>query len=159
MMTESAIVTAVDGDVITVKAAIKTTCSSCQAQADCGSGVISRALAPKTQLLTLHSPVPVTVGQEVRIGIPEQGIVTASLLLYVVPLLLLLLSALSLNSILPLVGLSSELWVLMGALMITFSGYVGISGWIKKLDSKRFAPVLLSGSQNTVTIEYPEKAE
>ena len=93
MIKETATVVAVDGDFITVEAAIKTTCSSCQAQSDCGSGVISRALSPRTQQLSLRSPVPCKVGDTVRIGVPEAGVVAASLWLYVVPLIVLVISA------------------------------------------------------------------
>ncbi|MEC8377515.1 MAG: SoxR reducing system RseC family protein, partial [Pseudomonadota bacterium] len=71
MIKETATVVAVDGDKVTVEAAIKSTCNSCQAQSDCGTGVVSRALAPKTQYLTLNTPMTVQVGQQVTVGIPE----------------------------------------------------------------------------------------
>ncbi len=144
MIKETATVIAVDGDVITVEAAIKTTCSSCQAQSDCGSGVISRALSPKTQQLTLQSPVPCKVGDKVSIGVPEAGIVTASLWLYVIPLIIFIASALSFNALLPAVGLSGEFWVLLGSLCVTFLAFTVISGYLKKRDQTRFRPVILS---------------
>lgn len=144
MITETATVVAVDRDWITVEAAIKTTCSTCQAQSDCGTGAISRAIAPKTQQLTLQSPMPVTVGDTVRVGIPEAGIVSASALLYVVPLLVFIVSAALFNTMLPALGLASELWVLAGAGLSTLAGFVVISGLLKKMDGARFQPVLLS---------------
>ncbi len=144
MITETATVVAVEGDWITVEAAIKTTCSTCQAQSDCGTGAISRAIAPKTQQLTLQSPMPVAVGDAVRVGIPEAGIVSASALLYVVPLLVFMASAALFNSALPALRLASELWVLAGAGVSTLAGFVVISGLLKKIDGARFQPVLLS---------------
>lgn len=144
MITETATVIAVNGDRVTVEAAIKTTCSTCQAQSDCGTGAISRAIAPKTQQLTLHSPVPVRVGDSVSVGIPEAGIVSASALLYVVPLLVFVLSAALFTAVLPALGLASELWVLAGATLCTLAGFVVISGFLKKMDGARFQPVLLS---------------
>ena len=144
MIKETATVIAVDGDVITVEAAIKTTCSSCQAQSDCGSGVISRALSPKTQQLTLQSPVPCKVGDKVSIGVPEAGIVTASLWLYVIPLIIFIASALSFTALLPAVGLSGEFWVLLSSLCVTFLAFTVISGYLKKCDQTRFRPVILS---------------
>ncbi|RDV29337.1 transcriptional regulator [Alteromonas aestuariivivens] len=146
MITESARVVAVSGDRVTVEAAIKTTCSSCQAQSDCGSGVISRALAPKVQQLTVSTPVPVKVGDMVQIGLPEAGLVSASAWLYLVPLMIFLFSAMILNSWLPTLGLSSELWVLLGSALVTLAGFVLISGHLKKLDKSRFQPVLLNTS-------------
>lgn len=144
MIKETATVIAVDGDNIVVEAAIKTTCSSCQAQADCGSGVISRALSPKTQQLTLQSPVPCQVGQLVTIGVPEAGVVSASLWLYVVPLLVLVCSAIGLQTVLPSLGLHNELWQLFGSLGLTFLSFIVISGHLKRLDQSRFQPVLLT---------------
>ncbi|WP_414827980.1 SoxR reducing system RseC family protein [Alteromonas sp. H39] len=144
MITETATVVAVEGDRITVEAAIKTTCSTCQAQSNCGTGAISRAIAPKTQQLTLQSPMPVNVGDTVSVGIPESGIVSASALLYIVPLLVFLLSAALFNTMLPAIGLTSELWVLAGAGLSTLAGFVVISGLLKKMDGAKFQPVLLS---------------
>ena len=74
MIKETATVVAIDGDKVTVEAAIKSTCSACSAQEDCGTGVISRALAPKTQQLVLRTPMSVRLGQQVTVGIPEAGI-------------------------------------------------------------------------------------
>ncbi len=148
MITETATVVAVNGDNVTVEAAIKTTCSTCQAQSDCGTGAISRAIAPKTQQLTLQSPMPVRVGDTVSVGIPEAGIVSASALLYVLPLLVFVLSAALFSAVLPGVGLNSELWVLAASVISTFAAFVGISGYIKKIDGARFQPVLLSKIEN-----------
>ena len=86
MIRETATVVAIDGDSVTVEAAIKSTCNACEAQSDCGTGVISRAIAPKTQQLTLRTPMPVRIGQKVTVGIPEAGILSASAWLYLLPL-------------------------------------------------------------------------
>ena len=106
--------------------------------------MISRALSPKTQQLTLQSPVPCKVGDKVSIGVPEAGIVTASLWLYVIPLIIFIASALSFNALLPAVGLSGEFWVLLGSLCVTFLAFTVISGYLKKRDQTRFRPVILS---------------
>lgn len=144
MIKESAIVVEVDDDRIVVEAAIKTTCSSCQAQSDCGSGVISRAMSPKSQRLVLHSPVPCRVGDTVTIGVPEAGIISASVWLYVAPLILFLVAAIVLDSGLPLVGLYSELWPVVGSILVTMLGFVGISRYLKQQDNTKFQPVLLT---------------
>lgn len=157
MIKETATVVAVDGDFITVEAAIKTTCSSCQAQSDCGSGVISRALSPRTQQLSLRSPVPCKVGDTVRIGVPEAGVVAASLWLYVVPLIVLVISAIGAGQGLPRLGLNSELWALATSLLLTFGSFILISGHLKKIDQTRFQPVILSATVSTPEIYTPQK--
>lgn len=156
MIKESATVIAVDGDTVTVEAAIKTTCSSCQVQSDCGSGVISRALSPRTQQLTLRSPVPCRVGDTVNIGVPEAGVVAASLWLYVVPLVVLVVSAIAAGQWLPLVGLESELWTLGTSLLLTCASFVVISGHLKKIDQTRFQPVILSATTSAAQQYSPE---
>ena len=144
MITERATVVAVEGDKVTVEAAIKTTCNGCQAQSDCGSGAIATAFAPKVQRLELTSPLPVKVGDEVSVGIPEAGVLSASALLYIVPLLVLISSALALDSLLPTIGLVTELGVFIGSISATFVSYIVLSGRIKKLDTQRFQPVLIN---------------
>ncbi|MCU7555743.1 SoxR reducing system RseC family protein [Alteromonas sp. ASW11-19] len=155
MITETATVVQVDEDRVVVEAAIKTTCSSCQAQSDCGTGAISRALAPKVQQLSLRSPMPVKVGDKVQVGIPEAGIVSASALLYLLPLVMFIASAVLFSAVLPAMGLVSELWVLLGSVLVTLAGFVALSGWIKKLDSRRFEPVLLAKSQPAMSPDKP----
>ncbi|QJR82095.1 SoxR reducing system RseC family protein [Alteromonas pelagimontana] len=142
MITETARVVAVDGDKVTLEAAIKSTCSSCQAQANCGSGVISRAMAPKTQQLTVTALFPVSVGDSVKVGIPEAGILAASGWLYLVPLLIFIGCALLLTELLPKIGFNSELWVVAGSIAATMAGFIWISGYLKQFDKRRFQPVI-----------------
>lgn len=143
MITETAIVVAVSGDQVTVEAAIKSTCNSCQAQSDCGTGAVSRALAPKKQLLTLRTPVPVNVGQSVTIGMPEAGVISASMMLYVVPLVAFLMSIGLFSWCFNAVGLTHELWSIPPAVFATFLSYVGMSSRLKRLESGRFQPVII----------------
>ncbi|MEW9798764.1 SoxR reducing system RseC family protein [Alteromonas sp. CYL-A6] len=144
MMVETARVIAVDGDEITVEAAIKTTCNACQAQSDCGTGAIAKAIAPKSQQLTFKTPVAVSVGDEVNVGIPEQGIMLASALLYVVPLLVLVISAVLLERWFGLPGSGGDLVVFAGSSLATLASFVAISRHLKKMDKGRFQPVLIS---------------
>lgn len=143
MITERATVVAVEGDKVIVEAAIKTTCNGCQAQSDCGTGAIATAFAPKVQQLELTSPLPVEVGDEVSVGIPEAGVLSASALLYVVPLLVLIGSALVLDNWLPAIGLGNDLSIFLGSVAATFVSYIVVSGRIKTLDTQRFQPVLI----------------
>jgi len=143
MITETATVIGVEGDEITVEAAIKSTCSSCQAQNDCGTGAISRALAPKTQQLTLRSPIPVYVGQSVTVGVPEAGVLSASAWLYLLPLFTFVGTLLLSTLVLPKVGLTHELWGILPSVGLTYFTYSAIARKLKRLDKGKFQPVLL----------------
>ncbi|WP_018982982.1 SoxR reducing system RseC family protein [Salinimonas chungwhensis] len=143
MITETATVVGAEGDKITLEAAIKSTCSTCQAQSDCGSGVISRALAPRLQQITVHSPMPVKVGDKVKVGIPEAGLLGASMWLYMVPLVVLLVSAAVLHALTANMQGIGELITIFGSGLVTFVGFVAISRRLKRVDQTKFKPVLL----------------
>lgn len=143
MIVEKASVVKVNGDQVVVSAKIKTTCNACDVQSDCGTGTIARALAPREQQLTIKTPVPVTVGQEVNVGIPEQSVVSASMWLYLVPLLALIASALGLHHVLQSLGIYHELLVLVGANLVTFCVFVWVSHHLKQKDKSSFQPVIL----------------
>lgn len=143
MIREKATVVAIEGDSITVEAAIKSTCNSCQAQSDCGTGLVSRALAPRTQQLTLRSPMSVKLGQEVTVGIPEAGILSASAWLYLMPLTSFILAFILASFYLPTLGLTQELWALLPSVTITFLVYKVISRKLQVTESGKYQPVLL----------------
>jgi len=143
MIKETATVVAIDGDLITVEAAIKSTCSSCQAKSDCGTGAISRALAPKTQQLTLRSPLPVSLGQQVTVGVPEAGVLSASAWLYLIPLLVFITAMLGLSQLLPMMGMTHELWPLIPAVLVTFATYRFVAKRLKRRDQGKYQTVLL----------------
>lgn len=142
MIKEKATVVALEGDTAVLEAAVKSTCNACQVQSDCGTGVVARALAPRVQQLRVKTPLALRVGQQVDVGIPESGVVSASLWLYVVPLLAMLFSALGFSAVLPRIGLASELWVLLASVVTTLGTFVLVSGYLKKHQDHRYQPVI-----------------
>jgi sigma-E factor negative regulatory protein RseC len=143
MIKETATVVAVDGDKVTVEAAIKSTCSSCQAQSDCGTGVVSRALAPKTQYLTLNTPMTVHVGQQVTVGIPEAGVLSASAWLYLLPLFTFIAAFFTISEALLLAEIRHELAALLPTVALTYFVYRFIASKLSKIESTKYQPVLL----------------
>lgn len=148
MIRETATVVAVDGDSVTVEAAIKTTCNACQAQSDCGTGVISRAIAPKTQQLTLRTPVPVRIGQQVTVGIPEAGILSASAWLYLLPLIAFIGSYSASMSMLSTTSFTHELWAMLPSALVTFITYKLIAYKLHRVERTKYQPVLLSQQES-----------
>ena len=144
MIKESARVVAVEVDKVTVEAAIKSTCSSCQAQSDCGTGAISRALAPKTQRLTLSTPMTVKVGQNVTIGIPEAGVLSASAWLYLLPLISFIICFSLASYFLQQMNLTQELWGVLPSVVATVIVYKYIAKKLRRVESSKYQPVLLN---------------
>lgn len=144
MITEQAVVVAIDGDRITVEASVKSTCNTCNVQSDCGTGTIASAMAPRTQQLTVQSLLPVNIGDHVTVGIPESGLLTASLMLYIIPILTLLTSAVLSNVLLPLDTFGRDILIVLLSAGVTLMAFVFVSNRLKKFDKQRFQPVLIS---------------
>ncbi len=143
MIEEVGTVIAIEQDEILVETEIKTTCGSCQAQSDCGTGAISRALTPRSETLRFKTDLPVQVGTRVRLGIPEQALMKASLLLYIVPLLSLVISAALFSTVLPAIGIQGEWAVVLMTLLSTMATFVGLSRYIKGQEQQHYQPILL----------------
>jgi sigma-E factor negative regulatory protein RseC len=130
--------------VIWVETEIKTTCGSCQAQSNCGTGSIARALARKREKLSFEYSSPVVVGQKVQLGIPEGNLLKASVLVYMLPLFSLVLSALAAQYLLPSLGLTAEGWVVISAFLSALLTFRAVSRYLNQGQSEDFHPRILS---------------
>ncbi len=70
------------------------TCNACQVSSDCGTGIVTKALTPRLQRFFLATELPLLAGEQVRIGIAAHSLLTAAVLVYLLPLVLLLTAAL-----------------------------------------------------------------
>ena len=90
MILETGAVVAVEPDGLWVETIQKSACEVCVAEKGCGQKFLSK-LAGKTTsirvLLNNQSREKLSVGQSVTIGIPEDVIVLASLLVYLLPII------------------------------------------------------------------------
>jgi sigma-E factor negative regulatory protein RseC len=90
MILETGTVVAVESDGLWVETIQKSACEVCVAEKGCGQKFLSK-LAGKTTsirvLLNNQSREKLSVGQSVTIGIPEDVIVLASLLVYLLPII------------------------------------------------------------------------
>lgn len=141
MIEENAVVVYVDEDRVVVEAAVKSTCSGCQAKNQCGTGSIARVFSHKVQRLELQSPVAVNVGDAVVIGIQESGVIFASFLLYLFPLLAFFIALLAASWLTK--NTTHELWLFAFAIVPTVIVFQIVSAKCARLDKGRFQPVLL----------------
>lgn len=102
MLKEVAVVSQIKGEQVELMTQVKTTCGSCEQQRHCGTGIISRVLAPKPETLLLNCPFDVQVGQRVIIAVAETAMLKLAFLIYFAPILCLLFAALALHSYNPL---------------------------------------------------------
>ena len=90
MILENATVVAVESDALWVEAVQKSACGTCIAQKGCGTRVLSKLTGKTSRVRVLASADHLQTlcpGQSVTIGIPEDVVVGASLLVYLLPLM------------------------------------------------------------------------
>lgn len=90
---ETARVITCHGGLAKVQADRRSACGRCSAQGGCGTSLLDRVFGRKAVLMVARNPLRVQPGERVILGIEEKGLVQASLTLYALPLLGLILFA------------------------------------------------------------------
>ena len=145
MLEETARVVRVEGNEVWVETERRSTCSSCSAQAGCGTAVLSRVLAKRRNRVRVLSDLPLRVGDRVVIGVHEQALVRGSLAVYAVPIVMMLLGALAGE-----LGARQFLWQSAEAAS-TLLGVAGLAGglwWLQRFTRRiqsddNYQPVVL----------------
>lgn len=144
MIEEIGTVTAVEDGHIWVETQIKSTCGACAANDNCGTGVVAKAFAPKKDVLMLPCSEHAEIGQQVKIGIPENHLLSASALVYMLPLVVLVFSTLLFQSLVNKAALESELWVITGAALSTFLSFVWVKRTVSVDKTQKYQPRLIA---------------
>jgi sigma-E factor negative regulatory protein RseC len=147
MIEEIGIISAIEQhnyqQVILVETQIKSTCGSCEAQSNCGTGAIAKVFSSKREMLRFRLNEIVEVGQKVSLGIPEENLLKASALVYCLPLGALILSALIGQTILPLVGLIAEGWLILFSAFSSYFTFRFVRRFLSRSDQGDFHPRIL----------------
>lgn len=107
-------------------------CGSCQAQTTCGTGILAKALGNKRQQIRLENSINAVVGDKVVVVVPERGLLIASSLIYLFPLITFFTIALIFNVF----GLSESFQVI-GGIAGLMSGFA-LAQIIAKLLNRKF---------------------
>lgn len=143
MIESVATVVAVGQDWAQVECRRKSACGHCHQQDNCGVGAMAKAMPGRPQLFQIALTMPVRVGQEVRIGIPERSLLKSALLVYMVPLLFLLLGALAGKGVAQLYLLKEEAPEILGALLGGGLGFLLARFGARRLTGGDYRPVML----------------
>ena len=87
-------------------------CNACQVSDDCGTGIVAKTLTPKKLHFFVASELKLLAGEQVKIGISEQSLIIAAMMVYLLPLLLMLAFILPANA----AGLNEGMQMLLAAL-------------------------------------------
>lgn len=141
MIVEPATVVEVRADVALVRCLSQSGCERCAAGKGCGGGVMSRLLGDRLNLVSVATGgKSLRAGDEVLIGLHEQGLVQASAAVYLVPLVAAMLGGVAAASA---IGPGDAI-VLSG----TVVGFVGGLFWARRFGVQRegddrFAPRII----------------
>lgn len=101
MITEKAIVTRCDGRRIELELLRESACGGCELNRGCGTGALGRLLGQRRKPIAVESDRALRPGDRVTLGLSERALVTASLLVYGLPLGAMLLAGLLAQALLP----------------------------------------------------------
>lgn len=143
MIETEAVVVKVEHAVAYVQAERKSNCSSCS-ESSCGTSVLANFFGQKTPLYCASNEVGAKVGDRVVVGMNESALFKGTLLLYLFPLLLLFVGAVT-GSVLADTADVKDGYSVAGAIIGLVAGFLGL----KLLSSKmgmggQFQPVILS---------------
>ena len=90
MIEETATVVAVEGRYVLLQTQRQSACHSCSVKTGCGTSVLSQVVGQRSSQIRADNTLALKVGDEVVIGLLENSLVKASLLLYALPILFML---------------------------------------------------------------------
>jgi sigma-E factor negative regulatory protein RseC len=123
MLKEKGLVTEVVGNIATVTTINQLACSSCKVADTCGNGIVEKYLSGQLFSSQINNTINAKVGETVFIQIPKSSITKASLIVYLIPLLGIMLFAIAatlLNLTENLTILSSLSGLVLGMLVTKF---------------------------------------
>ncbi len=150
MILETGVVVAVESDGLWVETIQKSACEVCVAEKGCGQKFLSK-LAGKTVSIRVlrnkQSSEEFSVGQSVTIGIPEDIIVMASLLVYLLPIFAAIGGAWL---------FSGSDWQAVGGALggLVLGGMLVNLHSVRKRDDVRFNPVLMEEQVQTSVLNF-----
>jgi sigma-E factor negative regulatory protein RseC len=129
MIEEQGRVVAVNAQRAWVQTIRRSACNSCTAQKGCGQKLLNQIGSSTALQITVLNSLNVQVGDDVIIGIPEGALLKASIMLYLIPLLVMVTAAALMAQLFS----AADGWVLLAALTGLGGGF-----WVaRRLSGRR----------------------
>lgn len=138
MITETGKVVAITGEHAWVQTIRASACQSCSARNGCGQKVLATATGGRANQVRVVNSVNAQVGQDVTLGIDESSLLGASLLVYALPLLLMVIASIAGHQL----SGGSDLVAMAGAATGLASGFL-LGRTLQHRNAGRYEPVLL----------------
>lgn len=117
------------GQLVRVKVQRSNACESCSLKSGCGQSALTKLSSSQCLELEVENTLNAQVGDEVVIAIPESGLMSASLRVYFMPLILMVLGAILGDIIHPV----NELWTII----LSISGLISGFAWARFSSQKQ----------------------
>lgn len=98
MIEQQGWVTAVEGEGVRIATQRQSACGHCSVNRGCGVSLLSKVFNTQPQQLLLPNTIHAKVGDQVLLGTPPALLLRASITLYLLPLLVMVISAVTLTS-------------------------------------------------------------
>ena len=142
MIEESARVVAVEDGAVWVETIRQSSCASCSAQKGCGHSVLARVSRQHTHIRALNNR-HCEVGDAVIIGVPEDVVLTGSLIAYLMPLLMMVIASIGADAL----GAGDGVTALCGLMGLAVGfGFVYLH-FLRHRQDERYQPVVLRFEQ------------
>ena len=138
MIEERGRVVSIETACVWVETQRQSACGKCQAGTTCGHGLMNRLLpSPSHNYVPASCDFPVSVNDEVTIALPEQALLSASFLVYLMPLL-----TLFAGLIIGVLAQLPEPLIIVLSLAGLASGFFGVRWWTHSCARGLYKPVV-----------------
>ena len=154
MIEESGRVVAVEDGAVWVASIRQTACQSCAARKGCGQSALAKLGQQHKNHVRALNAFDLDVGDEVIIGVPEDVVMKGTLIAYLMPLVLMLVAAITADSF-----TQEDLWVALSGLagLAVGFGLVRVHFHAVSRD-RRYQPVVLRRAQDQAVTFCPKES-
>ncbi len=143
MITEAAVVTRCDDGQVEVRLRRASACGNCELSQGCGTGALGRLLGNRSRPLLIQTEQNLKPGDNLLLGLSEAALVKASLTVYGLPLL-----AMVIAGLLAALFNWSDIWVALSSVAGFLLGYKLASYFTQKLEADRLSPYIVDIRMN-----------
>ena len=160
MIEEQARVVEINDDRVIIEVQRRSVCGQCVANKACGTAVLQKVLGNRRTRVQALSEIPVSVNDEVIVGLAEKALLKGSFAVYMVPLVLMFIFGVLGETLASQLSLSSGN---VTSLVFAVAGFIGGALWLRRFNSaistdRRYQPVILRLKNETYSVLTKEVA-
>ena len=144
MIEETATVVKCEGEFAWVEAQRQTTCGNCAANKGCGTSVLAKVVGKKVARMKAINKADAHVGDTVIVGMNEAALVKGSLAVYLLPLIFMMLFAVTGNVVAVQMAWQTEPVVILFAMIGLVTAGLWLRGFTRRIQhDNEYQPVVL----------------